>query len=247
MKTQNLMRKLPVLALAGPCAVALLLASMSSAAAQLVIADGDILNNQYSYNLSFDDLADASILENDSFSLSNVLVRSEGTGSGERRYVSASAGATTASVVYKFDFADAGYAVESVDFSSYLFAVANSNNTYRLRAEYSTDGSSWTMLRAISTTPTSGNQSSSGWNAVVFDALDGLPDVVYYRVTFEALTGTFLNGYAQWDRTSPGANGFTANFNLVAVPEPALASVLLVGVSALVSVALLRRRNIKRS
>ena len=146
--------------------------------AALIITDGDITADQYTYSLSFADMNSSTKFDNDVFSQSNVTVFQEGSGSGQRNFVKADAGQTAASLLYKFDFSTTSYRPEFVDFTTSLFAVDNASNTYLMEAEYSTDGLNWNTLRVINTNTTSGNQTSFGTNSIDLTALAELPDAI---------------------------------------------------------------------
>ncbi|MFA6962116.1 MAG: PEP-CTERM sorting domain-containing protein [Opitutaceae bacterium] len=221
----------------------------SSTFASLVIDTSSITGNSYSYSLSFDDLANSTKFNADVFSQSNVSVSADGSGAGERRYIAASTGATSASLVYKFDFTTAGYEASSVSFKDYILLnnTAIPTNSSTATTQWSVDGVNWTNIRTKTATGT--QQTSNGTttidfaNLVATSVLTALPDTVYYRVTFTSLSGTFIVNSQQWDRASPGTSQFTADFTLTSssVPEPSTFA-LMAGVAGLIFVGVSRRR-----
>lgn len=226
------------------------LAAVSSSIAALVIGSSDITGGEFSYSLSFGDLANATKFDADVFSQTGVSLGSDGSGTGERRYLKADAGLTNASFVYKFDFSSAGYDVTSVSFSEYLL-INNSSittNSSTTTTQWSVDGVNWTTIRTLSRTGAQTIGTSVGATNVDFaalvdsDALDALPNTVYYRVTFTSLSGSFILNSQQWGRSGPDQTNFSANFTLVsaAVPEPSTYAVL-AGIAGL-AFAFCRRR-----
>lgn len=226
---------------------------VSSAWAALVIESTDIADNRYSYSLSFADMATSTKFDADVFSQAGVSVGSDGTGAGERRYLRANAGLTSASFTYKFDFSEAGYAATSVSFGEYLL-INNSSiaaNESKTTTQWSVDGVEWTDVRTLTRTGSQSTGTSTGTISVDFaalvgsGALDALPETVYYRVTFTSLTGAFILNSQQWNRGGPDQTNFSANFTLAPIPEPS-AFALLVGACGLVATCMRRRRGQRR-
>jgi len=218
--------------------LAIALSAAAPAFAALSITNGDISGGHFIYDLSFDELANSTVFDNDVFSQSNVSVIQQGTGINERRYVAANTGETSASLVYAFDFSGTSWLPEAVTFKTYLFAVDDASNTYKIEADYSLNGVDWSLLRVIDTSSTTGNQTTVGDNTLDFSSLGSLPDTVYYRVTYTALSGTVQNTHTQWSRSADGQSNFSADFTVI--PEPYTTG-LLFGASALVLIVLKRR------
>lgn len=210
----------------------------SSSFAALVIDGSSITGGHYIYSLSFDDLANSTKFNADVFSRSNVSVSGDGSGTGERRYIAAASGATSASFVYKFDFTTAGYDATSVSFKDYLLInnSAISTNSSTATTQWSVDGVNWFNIRTRSATGS--QQTSNGTTSIDFSSLvassvlTALPDMVYYRVTFTSVSGGFIANSQQWDRVSSGTSQFVANFTLTAssIPEPATYALLAGGI-----------------
>lgn len=229
---------------------AISLVGISTSHAALTITDGDIVGDtSYVYSLSFADFATPDKFTNDVFQSTGVSVVTEGAGAGERRFVSANVGLTSASLTYAFDFSSTGYRPTEVSFTEYLLVNIPTNwaATGSVRTEYSFDNENWTQVRLREATASF--QTSNG--TIAFET-PTLPDVVYYRATY-SITGTnqdgnpaaFPNSGLQWARQNPAwAPSFVADFAVTSIPEPsafaALAGVLGLGIAGL------RRRGVRR-
>ncbi len=174
--------------------------------AVLAIQDADIVNNHYEYQMSFDDLANATKLNQNVYSQANISVSKTGTGSSEVRFVRANQGQTSAALIYKFDFTQTSFLPRSVSITDYVLSKKSST----LTSQWSTDGVNWTTIRSI-TSKKSTVTSGPGTTVIDFTSAK-LPKVVYYRVTCSATVSTFYANANQWAGASPGNSSFAADF-----------------------------------
>jgi hypothetical protein len=212
----------------------------------IVINGGDISAGHYVYDLTFTELADNTVISAAAETITNMTVLSEGTGTGERRFLRGTVGQTSASFTLRFDFTNSGFRPSSFVLTDSMLVNNNSVSTIAVigLTEYSIDGVNWTALRTkTSNSVTTGSQTSNGTSAT--QNLATLPDYVLYRVTFTETGGTFTTNNAQWNRTGPTGFGFSpflADFTVVAVPEPSSALLLAIGVCAVWPACSRRRR-----
>ncbi|CAN5780231.1 hypothetical protein BH09VER1_BH09VER1_17660 [soil metagenome] len=192
------MNKLPLLG-----ATILLLAS--HAQAYLLINSNDISGTAYTYGLNFTDMTTPAKFYNDISTYSDVAIRQVGTGTAQVNSLQAQAGVTTGTAQYKFDFSNSKYRPNSMTITDSIKDVYSSTASSTITTAYSLDGTTWTNIRSVTTVGHTTDQSSAGTTAPI--SLSTLPATVYYRVTFQANTGAFLDGANQWNpQTASGGN-----------------------------------------
>lgn len=220
--------------------------------AALTISNTDISGGQYTYSLSYADMATTKFTD-DVFSRStfgatpSVNTTIAGTGSGERHFVGPvttinDTNFKSASFTYKFDFSTTSFRPTALSLRDgvYLFS-GNGVTAGSVTTEYSLDNVNWTPIRTVSTL----DGSSSGVTSI---SLSSMPDTVYYRVNFTATSGSFGFGSnaAQWARsastTSP--NPFVADFTVTSsIPEPSTYALLSAMAALTATGFMLRRRS----
>lgn len=227
-----------------------LLATSAVLQAGLTIVNSSIVNDKYLYNLNYDKLDGLQFL-NDVESYSNVVSRTE----GNWRYVYATD--TSANFVYKFDFSQTDFRPESVTISGggYLFGDNTGNFAgtvsiyYRIGESATGNPDDGYVLLTSANNTFTGSTTSRSYNGGVqlsFSALSSLPETFYYKVVFNVTKGAVSNRY-QWDRlniSTAGTNsGFTASFDMIAIPEPAAITLAFGGISILIATLCIRRHK----
>jgi hypothetical protein len=207
-------------------AAGLALLATSPAQAGLVITPDQIHNNTYTYELLPSEMADDSTFgaEVDSRTYTQqytgVEARPVGTPKdGTVNYgIVPSASPSGAYFTYKFDFARAGYKVDSVQFMDRGLYVGQETGapTTTVTVEWSADGEHWTTLREI----TSLNGAfvapyKATYKPITFEQP---VSTVYYRVTFTNADGSKFrpNNRVHFGRSASGttAPAIQAKFKL---------------------------------
>ncbi|RRJ94871.1 hypothetical protein Ga0100231_011580 [Opitutaceae bacterium TAV4] len=226
--------------------IALALIALHARAA-LAITDADIKDGRFLYSLTGSDLSSTSTkFANDVWASTNVVVKQQGEGDAERRFLMAATGETSASFTYEFDFSGTAYVIESFSIKDPLQAAYSASNRYTISSQWRTDSSDWIDLRSISTVGQTTSQSFSGTDTIsktALEALGQLPTTIYYRVTYTANTGTFQTNHAQASRTAVASTGLNVSFNLTAIPEPSTIAMCVAFGGACLGVIILRQRN----
>ncbi|EIP97964.1 PEP-CTERM putative exosortase interaction domain-containing protein [Opitutaceae bacterium TAV1] len=262
------MKTTPLKIGAGLC---LALGMTTAASAALVIDAGSIVDNTYSYSLNFTDtaqytaatskVADApwtatgNKFVDDVLSFSNIHMTV--FNGGTRSSVSLINGATDGEFVYKFDFTDLNYTVNSFTISELVrreqdgtWTTSDQRNLTGFTSWYSTDGTNWSLLHQVNPAKTYLGQTTFTDTVPLAETTS----IVYYKVVLSSsgplagsYTGESNNGHTgvNWNyttNTSTTSGFFTASFDLATIPEPSAWAALLGGAGLLTAMILRRRR-----
>lgn len=233
--------------------------------AALVIDSNSIINDTYTYTLDFNTISNPNgttkgVMENDVFLLENMRYGLNTNGSGQHRtyfqMISVGTGSSFASLTYKFDFSNLGYAVTSMTINDFLYLAAPgsaSGKTYSATTYYSFTGDNgdWTEIRSISTNTgvgfTGGTDGATKSTTIDFSTLNlsELPSTVYYKVDYKSVGGTFVNtNDVRWSPSQSeiaDTDTFSASFKLTQIPEASTLAWTFV-LSGIGAVTVLRRR-----
>ncbi len=247
----------------------------SSTWGALTIMDADIVAGNYKFTMLYSEIGPAvspdpgsgnfghsdpatSKFNNTVFASQNMFAAADGTGAGERRFVYATNTASSAYATFKFDFSNTNYVPTSVSWGKRFNIDPQSPNTnaVRTKIEWSYDNLNWINIFTSNdpqdSTPYRDGGYSQDFNPMPSVELTGTNSVVYYRVSFDAATGTngltptsFTGRTVQWGRLGSTNDWNVADFTLAeapAVPEPAGIATLGAGFAGML---LRRRRGIK--
>ncbi|MDR1283269.1 MAG: PEP-CTERM sorting domain-containing protein [Opitutaceae bacterium] len=225
-------------------------ALVTLANAALVITTDDIIDNTYSFSISFDDLVDNTKFENALYSSTNIYgATNEKPGeSSERRFVVPVTGTFEASFVIAFDFTQAGYTIADFTIRDTLFISNTTNGTTITGMSSWTTGlaNSGTQIRTVLAPGGAGGQESRGTTFWTIPEAE-TQSIIYYVVTFAGTNpGRTLGTNTQWNRAGGQYNTttFLVNFDLVPVPEPSTYAILIGIIST--SATLFWRRRTRR-
>lgn len=236
---------------------------IASATAALVIHSTDVVDDKYSYSLNYNKMYDVNgtvtnVIANDAWELNNMKFNRDTVSGSYRAYLqvdSIGTGSSFASVTYKFDFSDLGYAASSMTVYDYLRLDApgsSSGKTYSATSYYSIDGTNWIQIRSVSTSSGTGVDGAAAKATTTIDfttlGLSELPATIYYKAEYTSVGGTFSAGNnAQWARSSNATEAaaaedtFAVSFNLTQIPEASTLAWTFV-LSGIGVVVILRRR-----
>ena len=219
--------------------------------AALIINNGDIVSNHYVYSLTYDDMSTTMSplkFENDAWSLANFSTINEGTAGA--RFVQATAGETTAELIYKFDFSATQYRPTAVSVRD-IFLMWNFGE------EGATATSAWSLdnvtYNEISTGVTYGTDhvskplSMGGTDVIPLSQ----PSVFYYKFTVAVnqydVDGVFTGPWnlVHWNREDSGQTYyFNTDFTVTPIPEPSVFALIGLGATGL---CCFRKKHDKRN
>jgi hypothetical protein len=212
-------------------------------ASGLVISDGLIENGHYTYDLTFDETANDTVLNADATSVNGLTCYVDTWNPTTLHEVLADyTNATSVGLIYTFDFSECIYRPTALalreNFS--LFNNVHGHDLTLAVSGWRTEASDLTIITSFTTPQDTAYGGSIVTNYNV--AIDGMPDVVTYEMSMTTQSGdgdgVLTADHNQWNRiNATDANCFLVDFTVTPVPEPA--TLLLVSAGL---VLLLRKR-----